>query len=241
MSEKLLSEKQIKRRVLWDKITFIFVALFLALSAVFSVTLIYQKTYFNIKWINGQSMYPTFNKDAVDRYGNPKGITGGGAFNGDKNFDCVIWDGHEATMSKMERFDIVILNKSEEKDLIKRVIVMPGETFYFGSGDDNGSLYIKNSQGVFDLIEQPIGQSYIREGVYEHYQDPENPTTLKANEYFVCGDNRAHSDDSRTIGPIAREKVLGIVVAVVGKADAALENGKMVYTNLRIGWPRWIK
>ena len=239
MSEKLLSEKQIKRRVLWDKITFVLVAVFLALSAVFSVTLIYQKTYFEIKWINGQSMYPTFNKDAVDRNGKPKGKTGMGAFNGDKNFDVVIWDGHEATMNKMERFDVVILAKNDTKDLIKRVIALPGETFYFGSGDDNGNLYLQNSQGLFDYVEQPVGESYIREGIYDGYQ---TPTTLGPNEYFVCGDNRAHSDDSRSFGPIDRSKILGIVVAVVGKADAILNDaGSLVYTNLRIGWPRWIK
>lgn len=241
MSEKILSEQQIKRRVILDKISFVLIAIFLAVSAVFSITLIYQKTYFEIKWINGQSMYPTFNRDAVDRNGNRKGKTGGRAANGDKNLDVVIWDGHEATMAKMERFDIVITAQpnNPSRDLIKRVIAFPGETFYFGSGDDNGSLYLANSKGEFVYTPQPIGEDYIREGSYASYQ---SPTTLGPNEYFVCGDNRANSSDSRSFGPVTRDLIAGIVVAVVGSADATVnEASTVVYTNLRIGWPRWIK
>ena len=241
MSEKLLSEKQIKRKVLWDKITFVLIAVFLALSAVFSVTLIYQKSYFEIKWINGQSMYPTFNENAVDRFGNKKGKAGGRASNGDKNLDCVIWDGHESTVSKMERFDIVITSQPNNtaRDLIKRVIALPGETFYFGSGDDNGSLYLQDSKGEFVYTPQPIAEEYIREGSYGIYQ---SPTTLGPNEYFVCGDNRGYSSDSRSFGPVTRDLINGIVVAVIGTADATLNEGdEVVYTNLRIGWPRWIK
>lgn len=241
MGKELVSEKQIKRKNFWDKLTFALVAIFLALSAVLSITLIYQKSYFNVKWVNGQSMYPTFNKDAVDRNGNPKGIGGASANNGDKNFDCVIWDGHQETFSKLERFDIVILTNpvDSSKDLIKRVIAMPGETFYFGSGDDNGSLYIMNQSGTYDLVPQPVDNYFVTEGSYNFYH---TPTTLKDDEYFVCGDNRLHSTDSRELGPINRSYMLGIVVAVVGKADAVLnDQGRIVYTNLRIGWPRWIK
>ena len=241
MSEKILSESQIKRRVFWDKATFVLIAIFLALSAVFSVTLIYQKTYFEIKWINGQSMYPTFNRDAVDRFGNRKGKTGGRASNGDKNLDCVIWDGHDAAMAKMERFDIVIASQPNNtaRDLIKRVIAFPGETFYFGSGEDNGSLYLQDANGEFVYTPQPIGEDFIREGLYTNYQ---TPTTLKANEYFICGDNRGNSSDSRSFGPVTRDLIAGIVVAVIGTADATLNEGdEVVYTNLRIGWPRWIK
>ena len=241
MSEKLLSEKQIKRRIFLDKLTFVLVAFFLALSAVFSITLIYQKTYFNLKWVNGQSMYPTFNKDAVDKNGKPKGIDGASANNGDKNFDCVIWDGHKETFSKLERFDIVILNNPVDpnKDLIKRVIAMPGETFYFGSDEDNGSLYIMNQAGTYDLVAQPIDDYFVKNGTYNMYH---TPTTLAKDQYFVCGDNRLHSTDSRDLGPISRGYILGIVVAVVGKADAMLnDQSSIVYTNLRIEWPRWIK
>ena len=247
MEKELLSEKQIRRRVLWDKITFVLIAIFLALSAVFSITLIYQKTYFEVKWVNGQSMYPTFNKDAVDRYGNPKGKEGGSANNGDKELDCVIWDKHESTMSKMERFDIVIAsqNGNSNRDLIKRVIAFPGESFYFGVGEDNGSLYIQNDSGEFVYTPQPIGDEYIKEGTYYgefSYYKKQQVITLKDNEYFICGDNRGFSSDSRSFGPVTKEHVYGIVVAVVGKADAGLDDqNNKIYKNLRIGWPRWIK
>lgn len=244
MSSLSAGEKRIKRKIFWDKLTFVLTAVFLALCVLFSVTMIYQKTYFKLKWVNGQSMYPTFNKDAVTPTGEKKGIGGAGANNGDKNFDCVIYDNHEQTMNKMERFDIVILRETGtlNKDLIKRIIVMPGETFYFGKDDDNGTLYIKASNGEFAKVDQPIGEDYIKDGLYENYQDPEHPTTLKNNEYFVCGDNRGHSSDSRSFGPVSFDQIEGLVVAVVGSCDATVDNsGAITYKNLKIGWPRWIK
>ena len=241
MSTLSAGEKRIKRAMFWDKLTFVLVAIFLALSTLFSVTLIYQKTYFKIKWVNGQSMYPTFNANAKRANGQPKGIDGGPAFGNEKNFDCVIYDPHETTMSKLERFDIVILSKSKaaDDDLIKRVLVLPGETFYFGSGEDNGTLYIQGSSGEFAKIEQPIGESYIRDGDYTGYY---SPVTLSDNQYFVCGDNRGHSTDSRNFGPIEKSQILGIVVAVIGTCDTKLaEDNSVIYTNMKIGWPRFIK
>lgn len=241
MDKLSAGEKKIKRKIFWDKVSFIFVAFFLALSAVFSITLIYQKTYFEVKWVNGQSMYPTFNKDATDRYGNPKGKEGLHANNGDKNLDCVIWDGHEQTLNKLERFDIVINDHPNSgKDLIKRIIVMPGETFYFGNiGDDKGKLYIANSSGEFEYVAQPIDDEYLQDGDYGDYTVP---TTLEKNQYFICGDNRGHSSDSRSFGPVKKKDILGLVVAYVGHCDATLDSTNQVtYTNLRIGMPRFIK
>ncbi len=242
MSEKLLSEQQINRRNLWDKISFVLIALFLALSTIVSVTLIFQKTYFSVKWVNGQSMYPTFNKDTVDRYGIKKGRSGGNANNGDKNFDCVIWDGHEQTMKRLERFDVVIATQptNTSKDLIKRVIALPGETFYFSNEEETkGNLYLMDSNGEFVYTPQPIADEFLKEGDYSLFSEP---TTLKENEYVICGDNRGHSYDCRSFGAIDRSYIQGIVVAVVGSADATLDSlGNVVYENLRIGWPRWIK
>lgn len=241
MSELKPGEKRAKRKILWDKVSFILIAVFLTLSTLFSITLIYQKVYYNIKWVNGQSMYPTFNLNAVDQNGNKKGKEGGRANSGDKNLDCVIWDGHKVTLEKLERFDIVIVAQpnNTSKDLIKRLIAMPGETFYFGSGEDNGSLYIADVNGNFNLVSQPIGDDYIKAGTYDGYHEP---YTLGKDEYFVCGDNRGYSSDSRSFGPIKTENLLGLVVAVVGSCDATLdEEDKVTYTNLKVGWPRYIK
>ena len=241
MSEMSAGEKKARMKIFWDKVTFVLVALFLALSAVFSITLIYQKAYFEIKWVNGQSMYPTFNLNAVDRCGNKKNKDGGHANNGDKNLDCVIWDGHEVTMNKLERFDIVIItHPGTGRDLIKRVIGMPGDTFYFGSvGEDKGNLYLADKEGNFSYVEQPIAKEYLQDGGYDGYT---TPVTLGSNEYFVCGDNRGYSADSRSFGPITRNEILGLVVAVVGTCDATLDDSAQVtYTNLKIGMPRFIK
>lgn len=246
MSEKLDNEKSIARKKFWDRFTYVLLAIYLALSAVFSISLIYQKVYFKLTWVNGQSMYPTFNENAVSAADTPKGVNGGDAVGGDKNFDLVITDNHEESYRKMERFDIFIFRSpyDEEKTLIKRLIVMPGETFYFGqTEEDYGELYLADENGEFQLVEQPISDEFIHRGDYELFTEPR---TLGKDEYVFLGDNRGASTDSRNFGPIEKSLLKGIVVAVVGKCDAISvpdDKGlmKVVYTNIRYSLPRFIK
>jgi signal peptidase I len=79
------------------------------------------------------------------------------------------------------------------KDLIKRVIGLPGETI---SGQ-NGAVYIN---GV--LLKEPwLPKGVLTENV---------PTTkVPAGDYFVMGDNRGDSADSRVIGPISGKLIIG--------------------------------
>lgn len=105
-----------------------------------------------------------------------------------------------------ERFDIIVFHAPENKDYIKRVIGLPGDTIEY----KNDTLYVngkaleedyldKSKQLVFDgpltepfTLEEKIGQKTVPEG-----------------ELFVMGDNRRYSKDSRHIGTIPMEKVLG--------------------------------
>ena len=108
-------------------------------------------------------------------------------------------DGREIMILKKydttyERFDIVVVNKSVEGDnLIKRVIGLPGETIRY----KNGKLYI-NGKIIDDKY------AYGNTGNFQEI-------TLGEDEYFLMGDNREISLDSRSLGIIKKSEIEGTV------------------------------
>ncbi len=97
-----------------------------------------------------------------------------------------------------DRFDIVVVNKSVEGDnLIKRVIGLPGETIRYR----NNTLYI-NDKVIEDIY------AYGDTGNFQEI-------TLGDDEYFLMGDNRAISLDSRALGIIKKQEIEGTVGIVL--------------------------
>ncbi len=100
-----------------------------------------------------------------------------------------------------QRGDIVIFKSPRNKDIdyIKRIIGLPGETVLL---KDN-TLWV-NGQRVGEPYLDPgtpiFGGTYLREN---------QPMVVPPGEYFVAGDNRTHSSDSREFGPIAKEDFIG--------------------------------
>ncbi|MBR1692395.1 MAG: signal peptidase I [Lachnospiraceae bacterium] len=99
-----------------------------------------------------------------------------------------------------ERFDIIVfpIRWQAHTYYIKRIIGLPGETVQI---DEDGKIYIDG-----ELLEEDYGKEQI--------QDPGRalaPVTLGEDEYFVLGDNRNHSSDSRTVevGSIKRADIIG--------------------------------
>ena len=90
----------------------------------------------------------------------------------------------------INRFDIVVV-ESNEKYIIKRVIGLPGESVMYS---DN-KLYINGK-----VIEDNYSKSET-----ENFEN----VILKENEYFVMGDNREVSKDSRVIGPVNIKNIKG--------------------------------
>ena len=93
----------------------------------------------------------------------------------------------------VERFDIVVLNNEEDNDrIIKRIIGLPNETIEY----NNNQLYINGK-----LVEQN----------YEVEATEDFTVVTKENEYFVLGDNRDVSKDSRMLGNFNKEDIVGRV------------------------------
>ena len=99
-----------------------------------------------------------------------------------------------------QRFDIVVFpfQYANRPYYIKRIIGLPGETIYI---DDNGNIYINN-----EILKEPYGKEVITDPgrAYE-------PITLGEDEYFVMGDNRNNSSDSRdpVVGNVHRDDLIG--------------------------------
>lgn len=225
MDEKETNEKPIKNRK-GLSIFFNILITFLSIIALgVAGVLIYQKRYLSPFWVNGQSMYPTLNKYATDPSGNPYKENGPSTLAGSKNVDYGVMDKHDRALKNLKRFNVVVCkySKDDSSDKIKRVVGLPGETIKFGQGEENGKLYVKQNDS-FVAVDQPIDNEYVVAGNY-----PNGEISLGNDEYYVLGDNRAHSSDSRNNGPIKYEWLVGKVVCVCAHceirqaADGSLE------------------
>jgi signal peptidase I len=99
------------------------------------------------------------------------------------------------------RLDIIVFHAVQagqpDKDFIKRVIGLPGETVSI----HNDAVYINNHR----LKEPYVGPGY--RPIYSY-----SPTKVPRGDYFVLGDNRNNSDDSHLWGMLAKRYILGRVV-----------------------------
>lgn len=99
-----------------------------------------------------------------------------------------------------QRFDIIVFPYQYKEDTyyIKRIIGLPGETVQI---DANGTIYIDGKE-----LEESYGREVIKDpGIAAE------PIKLGEDEYFVLGDNRNASSDSRvtSVGNIKREDIIG--------------------------------
>ncbi len=133
--------------------------------------------------VNGQSMVPNF-----------------------QNGEYLLTDKVSYKFGEPKRGDVVVFHAPDSAncpngtgcDFIKRVIATPGETVEL---KDN-AIYVNNQK----LPEPYLPADFVTEpGEYSR----DRLMTMEEGEYFLVGDNRSHSSDSRAWGPVPLSRIVG--------------------------------
>lgn len=105
-------------------------------------------------------------------------------------------------LTEPERGDIVVFRypNDPKQYFIKRIIGLPGETVEIG----DGKVRVYNDENSEGTI---LEENYIFEG----YTIGNKKVKLRGDEYFMMGDNRSSSLDSRSFGPVNRDYFIGKV------------------------------
>jgi signal peptidase I len=116
--------------------------------------------------------------------------------------DRILVDKLSYHLHSVHRGDVVVFGKPPResgagvKDLVKRVIGLPGDV-------------VSSAGGHVVIDGKPLNEPWLARGVVT---TGISPVTIKPNSYFVMGDNRTDSQDSRYFGPISGSLIVGHVV-----------------------------
>ncbi|MEY4174940.1 MAG: hypothetical protein RI900_2105 [Actinomycetota bacterium] len=130
------------------------------------------------------------------------------------SMDTTLHDGDRVLVNKLSyrlhdpnRGDVVVLKTLEgagERDLIKRVVALPGETIEYRSC----TLYVNDRELIEPYLDPTV--------VTPNSCGPDQAKiTIPADYVFVMGDNRPGSKDSREIGPVKYADLLGRAFVVI--------------------------
>ncbi|MFQ5544156.1 MAG: signal peptidase I [Nitrospiria bacterium] len=132
-------------------------------------------------------------------------------------------------IKRPERGDVIVFRfpKDESKDFIKRVIGIPGDTIEV----KEKALFLNGVRQIehYTNLEEDAGSLRLMPG-----RDNFGPVTVPDNAYFVMGDNRDHSLDSRFWGFVDFSKIKGEAFFIYWSWDK--EASAVEGIN---GWPRW--
>jgi len=147
--------------------------------------------------------------------------------NGDKG----ITDGIFYKIFGIDRFDIVILEEKGYKEkLVKRVIGLPGETIKY----EKGVLYVNG-----EVVEEKFISDEVKLQTVTPYGNDTFEITLAKNEYYVLGDNRGNSTDSRYFGAIKKSQIKGVGMMLFAGCKSVSDSGACKGLSLR--WPKFVK
>jgi signal peptidase I len=111
-------------------------------------------------------------------------------------------------VGEIHRGDVVVFlyPRDHEKSYIKRVVALPGDDLRI----DHGTVYVNG---------RPVKEDYVPKRFEDDRSQPE--MTVPPHEYFVMGDHRSVSYDSRDFGPVERELIYGKAAFVYWPMDQA--------------------
>lgn len=112
-----------------------------------------------------------------------------------QNKDIMLLDKLSYRFKKVKRFDIVVIHLDNE-DIIKRIIGLPGEKIAY----KNNKLYINDK-----VVKEPFSHAKTEDFDLSGFKSKKVPQ----NSYFVLGDNRVESLDSRVLGYIPSNRIKG--------------------------------
>src|SRR6266581_9068783 len=118
------------------------------------------------------------------------------------NNDYLIADKIDYRLHAPQRGDIIILRPPTDnsKDFIKRIIAVPGERLLIR----DSIVYINGHR----LVEPYLPEAWTANTSWDQCGNPDG-CVMASDQYFVMGDNRNRSQDSRIFGPIGRDRIDG--------------------------------
>jgi len=153
--------------------------------AIIALVIILPVRYFLIQpfYVKGASMEPTF-----------------------LDHQYLIIDEISYRLNPIQRGDVIVFRYplDPQEYFIKRVIGLPGEKVEI----KNGKVYIYNLQNPDGMA---LDESYLPEGLETFNYSSQGQIELGAGQYFVLGDNRGSSKDSRVFGPVNKSFIIGRV------------------------------
>ena len=125
----------------------------------------------------------------------------------------------------IKRGDVIVFKYPEEpdRDFIKRVIGLPGETVELREK----KVYINGSgldEPYVHFLQPPGGASEFHEVTSYDVRERFGPVTVPPNQYFVMGDNRDNSQDSRYWGFLPRDYVKGRALLIYWSYESGRED-----------------
>lgn len=122
-----------------------------------------------------------------------------------------------ALTNDFSRFDVVVVNSdvTNSDNWVKRIIALPGETIEYK--DD--SLYINGKKTDEPFLDEEYVKSQIKSKSNNLFTDNFGPIVLGDDEYFLMGDNRPYSHDSRAVGAFDKNSIVSKSVLVLFPFD----------------------